>query len=263
MILFEKHHSDDGDKIYNYFTESISQIANIHHSFEFVHVIEGRIEMRIDDREYTINEGHAALILPNQSHAYTANGRSKAYLCIFPSLLLQDLYEQTKKTASATPVFPFDAQDFAAVLTDKSSNPYQIKSQLYKIAALYYDGLTPISRNSKYSNIVSNVIVYIENHFTGNISLKNLAKDLGYDYHYLSGIIFNMLHINFLGLVNQYRINYAKQLLKDSEKTMTEIASLCGYNSIRSFNYNFLSLTGVAPKTYKSGTNLAADKDRK
>ena len=84
------------------------------------------------------------------------------------------------------------------------------------------------------------------------ISLKNLAKELGYDYHYLSSIVNNGLNSNFLSYLNEYRINKVCELMMDDCLTpISDLAYNCGYTSLRTFNRNFLQIKKLTPSQYR------------
>ena len=76
---------------------------------------------------------------------------------------------------------------------------------------------------------------------------NGLADALSYEYHYLSRVFHESLHIRFRTLVNQYRCDRAKMLITSTDTTLSEIAMSCGFGSIRSFNRIFLEMTGVTP----------------
>ena len=83
--------------------------------------------------------------------------------------------------------------------------------------------------------------------------LEKMANDLGYNYRYVSGVVNKFFRLSFLGVVNRYRVNYACDLLVNSEKGITEISMICGFESTRSFNRNFRSVMGTSPREYRSG----------
>jgi AraC-like DNA-binding protein len=84
-----------------------------------------------------------------------------------------------------------------------------------------------------------------------------MSSDLGYNYRYVSGVVNKFFRLSFLGVVNRYRVNYACDLLVNTEKGITEISMICGFESTRSFNRNFRSITGVSPRDYRSGRREA------
>jgi AraC-like DNA-binding protein len=55
----------------------------------------------------------------------------------------------------------------------------------------------------------------------------------------------------FKSYLNEVRITEAKRLLKETDRTITEIAFAVGYNSIPHFNRVFRQEAGASPKEYR------------
>ena len=99
---------------------------------------------------------------------------------------------------------------------------------------------------------MQHVLTYIEENYQHEITLKGLAKKLGYDYHYLSSIINTGLNSNFLSFLNGYRINKVCELMMDDSTTpISDLAYNCGYTSLRTFNRNFIEIKKVTPSEYR------------
>lgn len=87
-----------------------------------------------------------------------------------------------------------------------------------------------------------------------NITIDNLAKDLGTNRDYLSKSVNELKGKNFSQYLNELRINYIVQELKDNEKlrryTISSIANEIGYNNSESFANAFKKITGTLPSYY-------------
>ena len=83
------------------------------------------------------------------------------------------------------------------------------------------------------------------------VVLEDAASAIGYDYAYISKKFKSAIGISFRKYVNTLRIILAKQLLLNETKTITEIASECGFNSLRAFNIEFKKAEGITPTEYK------------
>lgn len=86
------------------------------------------------------------------------------------------------------------------------------------------------------------------------LSISKLANQTSIPKHYLSEVLNEHLGKSFYGFVNEYRIEYAKKLLK-SEKhnnwSILAIAYECGFNSKAVFNSFFKKHTQLTPSEYK------------
>ncbi|EPG72949.1 DNA-binding helix-turn-helix protein [Leptospira fainei serovar Hurstbridge str. BUT 6] len=84
-----------------------------------------------------------------------------------------------------------------------------------------------------------------------NLSLAGIAKELSLTPHQLSELINQKLNLGFFSLVNRYRVEEAKRLLAQTDKTVLEIAYEVGFNNRSSFNESFLKFAGVTPIVYR------------
>ena len=96
------------------------------------------------------------------------------------------------------------------------------------------------------------MLLYISEHYRENITLESMARELGYESHYISRCFHTHLSKNFKEFVNEYRIHYAKHLISSPERmTMTEIAFLSGFQSVRNFNRVYKSIEGTEPRRHR------------
>ncbi|MEM9525541.1 MAG: helix-turn-helix transcriptional regulator [Bacteroidota bacterium] len=86
------------------------------------------------------------------------------------------------------------------------------------------------------------------------LTVKELADQLGWPDRELSVLINQKLDRHFFDFVNDYRIDHARQLLKDKDNekmTVLEILYAVGFNSKSSFNVAFKNRTGMTPTEYR------------
>ncbi|BCY27853.1 transcriptional regulator [Flavobacterium okayamense] len=91
------------------------------------------------------------------------------------------------------------------------------------------------------------------------INLKLLAKEIGTNEKYLSQYINKNYNKNFSLFINEFRVEYAKQILINGEYsnyTLEAIGSLSGFNSKTSFNSTFKKYTGETPSEFKNKKEL-------
>ncbi|GAB4233826.1 MAG: hypothetical protein Tsb0034_07230 [Ekhidna sp.] len=85
-----------------------------------------------------------------------------------------------------------------------------------------------------------------------DLKLPDLASQLNILPHRLSQLINDNLGKNFTVFVNEYRIEYAKQLIaRDTHLKLESIGYECGFNSKSTFYATFKKITGMTPARYK------------
>ncbi|MDM7860717.1 helix-turn-helix transcriptional regulator [Alteromonas sp. ASW11-36] len=91
-------------------------------------------------------------------------------------------------------------------------------------------------------------------HLVAGLHLAQLAKHIDVPSQYISQTLSQHLHTTFFDLINEARINDAKQQLLTSNKSVLDIALAVGFNARSSFYKAFKSCTGLTPTEYrKSG----------
>jgi AraC-like DNA-binding protein len=83
------------------------------------------------------------------------------------------------------------------------------------------------------------------------LTLRKLAHELNLSQHHLSQIINEQTQGNYYDLLNQYRINEAKDLLLHSEMNVINIAYEVGFNSKSSFYTEFKRQNNCTPGQFK------------
>lgn len=96
------------------------------------------------------------------------------------------------------------------------------------------------------------VIEYINEHLHQDIKLADLATLLGISESHLSHRFKQALGMTPYQYLLQQRIERAKQLLKEGDLSITDIAILCGFNSHSHLSKQFRQLTGMTPKAYRA-----------
>ena len=95
--------------------------------------------------------------------------------------------------------------------------------------------------------LMTTVVQYIAEHFKNDISLRDVAKETGYSYHYLSRMFNKIFGINFKSMLNQYRMEWAYSMLQDTRLPVAQIAFESGFQSIRSFDHVCREIYGRTP----------------
>jgi AraC family transcriptional regulator len=95
------------------------------------------------------------------------------------------------------------------------------------------------------------VLDYINEHLDRDIKLANLAALLGMSQFHFSHLFKQSIGIAPYQYLLQQRLERAKQLLKQSDRSIMEIALDCGFNSHSHLSKQFRQFTGVTPKAYR------------
>ena len=224
MLFYESERSDQHNYLYCQRDHNFNFPAHLHHSFEFLCVQSGTLACTLETEQYEVNPGEALLVLPDQIHSYRTIGESQSVLWVFSTDWVPEFISQLGQREFITPVFRMEAAPLMELLWPGGSRCKQLAG-LYLICgtALEQCFLQP----------------------------RQMARDLGYNYTYLSAYFNHSLHTGFQGFINQYRISHAAALLQGSSLPITQVAEQCGFGTIRSFNRVFLKEKGMTPSAFR------------
>jgi len=94
-------------------------------------------------------------------------------------------------------------------------------------------------------------MVFNEN---ANVNVKSsvyLAEKLGHSYGYLSNLFSEVTYSSIENFIIIQKIEYAKQLLLNTELNLTEIAFKLNYSSVAHLSTQFKNTTGITPSAFQ------------
>jgi len=104
------------------------------------------------------------------------------------------------------------------------------------------------------NRLIQELELMLQNYAYRNPELRinDVTQTLRTNRTYLSAIIRENFNDNFIGLVNRYRIEEAKELLSSNNSlSILEISEQVGFKSITSFNLFFKKETGLNPTQFR------------
>ena len=114
-------------------------------------------------------------------------------------------------------------------------------------AAEYYHA----QRSRKYSANVRRALDYIDQHYTEDIGVEQVAGAIGKTPNYFSSIFKQEVGIAFREYLNRYRIDRAREMIDQSDLLIYEIAEKVGYKDYTYFSQVFKKLTGKSPTSLR------------
>lgn len=134
-------------------------------------------------------------------------------------------------------------------------NPYELS-----ITSALYETLFSILKehSEKLNRVVSKqneklikLLEYIHNNYMYPISLADLAKQINTSTREVVRIFNKHIDSTPLQYINNYRLQRAKVMLKDTNLTVTEIATKVGYESSSHFTKSFKDKFLITPSSFK------------
>ena len=95
------------------------------------------------------------------------------------------------------------------------------------------------------------ICAYVMAHYVHTITLNEIASEVGMNRSAFCSYFKRCKKMTFSQFVTQYRLNTACELLKHSQKQVSEICFAVGFNDVPHFNRVFKELQGMTPKEYR------------
>jgi signal transduction histidine kinase/DNA-binding LacI/PurR family transcriptional regulator/AraC-like DNA-binding protein len=105
--------------------------------------------------------------------------------------------------------------------------------------------------SSEAQRLVRKAMAFLHEHYMESLTRRAIAEYVGLDEDYLTYCFRQELGMTPIAYLNRYRVNQAKQLLKQSDKSITAIALEVGFSDSGYFSRVFKREVGMAPDAYR------------
>lgn len=248
MYFFEDHGLEEKQTLKHLHLNGSTFPLHFHRAFEFIHVLEGEMNITIEETSYTLHPNEAVLVFPNQLHQLTTPEASVCDVLIFSPEMISHFYANYKNKEPKNNKL----SDVSIIRPENLESVYAQKSLLYSYCNDLINATTfaEVTISSK-RKVVQNILLYVDKHFNEDCSLKTVAQSLQYDYAYLSKTFYQYTKLTFTEYLNRYRVAQAAEHLKQTDLSVKEIALICGFANLRTFNRNFKRYTLLSPSDFR------------
>lgn len=265
MSIFYQNHTD---RFRIYLSENNTFATHLHKQVEILAVLDGQLDFTVDHNVHTISAGEGAIIFPNQLHSLKTNGQSRILLCIFDTDFCHSYrkhFQNNRPTDNRFNHNSITCHSSTAIeglvhLTQTFRKGEPIPEPVPALAEGYLtlllaDIFTTLPLEHKtISNdleLEQRLLIYLDTHFTENLSLEILSREFGVSRFVLSRLFTDKLHTTFPYYVNSKRLELAKDLLSTTDLSVTQIALDAGFGSSRTFFREFRDAFHVTPGEYR------------
>ena len=245
-----------------------------HDELEIIYVKSGFLTVSISGENYIGTPGDAFVVSPDNLHFMGSQaGEVDYFTFLFPleyiSFCTDDMLDDKLLTPLKNghlmirPRIKDTAKKLCEQLTEihmakndekKLEIAVQIKTKiilLQFILHMWENGFIIENDKSGRNTVEKEMISYIQQSFTGEISLKEFGEQFHLSEKYVSQYFKKHFHITLSKYVTYLRLEHAKQLLQNSDIPVTEVAMLSGYQNVSYFIRSFNKTYGVSPLKYR------------
>lgn len=254
------------------------RVFHFHDWYELVYVHRGEGIFLINHTMYDMMEGDLFIVPGNVMH-HTNPSKNSPYLVsviLFDPNLIHHVnlgenyfylqaFEQSRNTDQYRIQLDADLQAALKQLLDRAHaeigghrNGYRhrvlnllhyLLTELNNVYALPQDG-NAMRRPSKSETWLKEILVFIDQHITEELSLKRLAQQALVTPEHFSRVFKELTGMNVPTYINMKRIIKARGMIMDQKQSINYISDACGFQSISHFYRTFRKHFHMTPGQY-------------
>ncbi|MDC3418542.1 AraC family transcriptional regulator [Aquibacillus salsiterrae] len=265
------------EAVYYYYKnwEEFNMEKHKHIAIEIMYVIRGKCTVEVDDEIIELKERQYIFMNPNVLHRLIVNKKNACQMLNIEFEWKDDKNHITnvqtlmKRDERLMEMFFSDETYF--VLRDADQVYFTLKSLVLELGAktnkndlmidiLFVQLFISIAENkreqmehsselNKYS--IDKVVSYIHENYDYDIGVEELAQLVHLHPNYLHRVFKQEMDMTINKYITKVRIEKAKELLENSDISVTNIANYVGINSSQYFSSIFKKHTGLSPVAYR------------
>mgnify|MGYP000663529430 FL=1 len=273
-----KPHGTKDDPFSTYHIENAGRSFQIpvhwHDEFEIIYVRSGFLTVSISGESYIGKTGEAFVVSPGNLHLMgSQTGTVDYYTFLFPlkyiSFRTDDMLDEKllEPLNSGHLMICPRVKDTAKELCEQLIEIYMAKKDeseskiatqvrtkiilLQFILEMWKKGFVIENDTSGRNTVEKEMVSYIQQNFTGKISLREFGEQFHLSEKYISRYFKEHFHITLSQYVTYLRLEHAKQLLQDTDIPVTDVAMQSGYQNVSYFIRSFQKAYAVSPLKYR------------
>ncbi|HHW46137.1 MAG TPA: helix-turn-helix transcriptional regulator [Clostridiales bacterium] len=258
-----------------YYSNSIEDIkVHSHNCCQIVFLKKGKINLTVGTKVYAANapciffvsnlENHAVYVESHEYERYCAYINHQAGLSAVDQPLFAILENRPEGFEHVLDVSPIkdDVQwIFEKLLAEKQKGlPLSQRAGnmliMYLLITIYRYSPKMFQNPTHTVSVVSEIQRYIGKNYMKDISLDLLAKKYHLSRYYLSHLFKKTTGYAPIEYLNMYRLALARNLLIESELTVSEICGKTGFSDLSNFSRSFKNRFGSSPTAYRKKFKL-------
>ncbi len=268
-IHYTKTHPDLPNALY----------VHYHSEMELFYLESGSVELYVEDMTFQLNAKDAIFIPPNLIHSAKRLSPPDEDCCFYAIVFADKMIMDTIPKYCNSYMLPVYSNPTDCVIPlcgkikwqkkviellkeifekrdlDINDCELAIRGALLIIWQLLYNNHmksynNDLSDNNSFPQI-QKCLNYIQENYAETISLDELAKNAGFSTGHFCRLFKNMTGFTPFSYLNRIRIAISCGLLLETDKKISEIAALCGYNNVSYYNRTFTKIMKETPSGYR------------
>ncbi|MFC3418311.1 helix-turn-helix domain-containing protein [Salinicoccus hispanicus] len=258
----------------NIFTHTVEQFPfHWHEATEILFVLEGELDIRVNQDDYRLETGDVFLVNENELHFISSRtGFGQTHLLVlqydnryFRNLdidIEQKSFYLNSKEVEDESIFVLDeikyilANMMDLVLNQKNLYDLKIKKMLLDLVVILLEHFEVPAKAKKKrledDQRLVNILQYMnEQCMEVHFGLQDVAKEFSLNPHYLSRYFKSNVGVSLKKYLDNMRLNKSLLTLRTTDETVTDIALKFGFPDSKSYYRVFKETMGITPIQYR------------
>jgi len=257
--------------------KGFSLYPHIHREFEFLVMKKGTGKMYIDGAEYVINAGDVIFINSEELHVGVKVDEevTEFFAVVFAPEMFGNFGDDVIMNKYVWPVMNRKVklprvyrgniiwqENVQALLEsihethDFEGDGFELKiksllMQIWQICFAQREQEHDDYNSDRTVEDMKKVFLYIREEYASPLSLEDMASKVNMSREYFCRRFSELMHMTPFEYLLQIRIENSCSLLQETDMTIGEIATECGFNSFSYFAKIFKRFTGYTPREYR------------
>lgn len=224
--------------------EGLQNILHWHFQHEVIKIIAGTAEISIDGKKYNAIAGDTFFCCTGQMHYIKGSLDSVIEVMIFSSEVMD---ESLDFVPCSSKVSDIDNVLYEIKVEIAEKKQFYLQRIKLLLSEMYINILRNQSFEKKKETVFYKEIIEKIHKEYASITFEEIVSFSGYSPAYFSRLFKEISGMTFSSYLNHVRVENAVKLLRKKKCTVTQVATICGFSTIRNFNRVFMQISKHSP----------------
>ena len=235
--------------------------GEVQHFWEITYVDDGTLITDIEGKEFTLNPQEIIFYAPGQEHTQRTTTTCSYLTIVFDmdikerdaETLKNKIFKATQKETELLTQFnkaSAEYNDFTPMLLNTLVQMF-IVSVLTSANEAQASKPIMTKMQQKYDNeLLGEIALYIQENIYSQLNVEDICYHFSISRSTIQTLFLKNLNTTPKQYISDLKFAKAKQMIKDSTYSISEIARICGFSSIHYFSRVFKEKYGITPTSY-------------
>ncbi|MDO4500801.1 MAG: AraC family transcriptional regulator [Erysipelotrichaceae bacterium] len=232
-----------------------------HNYWEITYIDDGELYTNIDGVEYILKPQEVIFYAPGQRHTQRTKTTCSYLTVVFDmrigvtdaNVLINKVIKVGQKQGDILSFFSKSSQHKGPFL----ANLLTTSVQMFVVSILYHihekqseQPMNTMMQHKYQSKLLGEILLYIQENIYNVITVEDICMKFSMSRSSLQALFNDNLDVSPKQYISELKFSKAKQMIKESTYSISEISRICGFSSIHYFSRKFKEKYGVTPTSY-------------